>query len=157
MCVCVKLNALTELLLPQHFAPFHEFFRLFIQNQRFDARQKVFRSEAALSWKYSTKKEQTETKSCVELRVHFRWRRSTSKISCSAADDGVLLLSRWSQLILLMVLILQSQQKKGTWLKRYNCTKIGHTTCVSMSMSGGAGTRDVASGSRKISSWWWWW
>lgn len=28
------------------------------------------------------RKKQTETKSCVELRVQFRWRRPTSKISC---------------------------------------------------------------------------
>lgn len=97
------------------------------------------------------RKKQTETKSCVELRVHIRWIWRLPR--SPAADDGVLLLSRWSQLILLMVLILQSQQKKGTWLKRYNCTKIGHTTCRCRCR--GRGHARCCVGVEKDSSWWW--
>lgn len=50
----VKFNAI-ELLLPQHFAPFHKFLRFFVQNQRFHACQKVFRSKTALSERNQSK------------------------------------------------------------------------------------------------------
>lgn len=56
----MKLKSI-ELLLPQHFAPLHELFRLLVQDQRFHTGQKVFRSEAFLSSRFVTEKK-TETK-----------------------------------------------------------------------------------------------
>lgn len=83
------------------------------------------------------RKKQTETKSCVELRVRFRWRWLPRS---PAADDGVLL-SRWSQLILLMVLILQSQQNKRNVTKTIQLHKNrSHYVRVDV---GGAGAQEM--------------
>lgn len=57
-------------LLPQHFAPLHEFLLLLVQEQRLHTGQEVLRAEAVLSAKNrnETKRKSKETES-----FHFRW------------------------------------------------------------------------------------